>query len=75
MIKKPDFIPPLKIAISSDGNELEFTGHSKTSGMYSYKYTKTNTKRDPVTFTEDHLKRLIRNNETIKPLKFKKVKQ
>lgn len=61
------FVAPLKIEILSDGNIIELTGHSKKTGMYSYRYTKSETKLGKdVSFSEDNLKKIILINQKTK---------
>ncbi len=56
--------PPASFTLNSDGNVLDFLGFNKATGLYSYKYVVSKTKKGMiVTFTEDNLRKLLKNNE------------
>lgn len=60
-----NFLPPSKIFISSDNNELVFIkiiNQKKGEALYQYEFSKSKTKLGMlVEFTEDNLKRNLSN--------------
>ena len=63
-------IPPKKLLIPSDSNEIEFTGivKDKKENLYEYEYTKSTMKKGmKVTFTEAVLTKFLKN-EIFKPI-------
>ena len=56
------FIPPNKILISSDGSELDYIGYNPKDNLYTYEYTKGETKVGrQIRWTKEYIEVQLKN--------------